>query len=114
MQIQTQLSANDSSTNILKKPEHILSFIKTAMESSFAPPPKEAKPKRKDHGGLTLESLRIVEVPDEDQEDGDSDDEEPPEGAPKSSDDEMTTTAMNLLLSILEGMLQMAQIGIVF
>ena len=60
--------------------------------------------------GIGLNDLRIVddeieeeELPDE--EEGDSDDEvEAPDAKPKlPPDDEMTSTALNLLLSILEG-----------
>ena len=59
------------------------------------------------HQGLTLDDLRIV--PEEEQDDdadmeGDSDDEAP--GLPwAQANDEMTITALNLLLSILEGTL---------
>ncbi len=53
--------------------------------------------------GLTLEDLRIVTDEDEDMhdedDDGDSDDEE----GGMDSEEEMTSTALNLLLSVLEG-----------
>lgn len=54
--------------------------------------------------GLTLSDLKIVEVDEDDDgflEEADSDDEHP--GSEGPPDNEMTATAINLLLSILEG-----------
>ncbi|KAI0317004.1 hypothetical protein OF83DRAFT_1276666 [Amylostereum chailletii] len=105
-----QMAAGSSSTNILSKPEHILSFVKHALETEMgtstpAAPPEDTKPVPK-KPGLTMDDLRIVDEEDEDEEalmdaDGDSDDETPGmEDVPP--DEEMTVTAINLLLSILE------------
>ncbi|KZT72491.1 hypothetical protein DAEQUDRAFT_722639 [Daedalea quercina L-15889] len=102
LQMQTQLATDDSASSILNKPDHILSFIKHALESAAstaAPTPKKAR--RSDGKGLHLEDLRIVEedeAPEVDE--GDSDDEGPEPSA--SGDDEMVATSLNLLLSILE------------
>jgi hypothetical protein len=94
-----------SSNNILSKPEHILSFIKHALQNETM---QDAAQKQQSKGppslGLTMDDLRIV--PEEEQDDvdmeSDSDDEAPgPQGV--QPNDEMTITALNLLLSILEG-----------
>ena len=105
VQIQAQLADASSSTNILKKPEHILMFIKHALEDaqmSKKPQTSVRKPKRT---GLGLDDLRIV--PDPDNEDGidsgDSDDED--EGSVDAVPDEITITTLNLLLALLEGKL---------
>ena len=99
----------DSSSNILSKPEHILSFIKHALQNDMLQDtvPEQMSTGPSPHKGLTLDDLRIV--PEEEQHDdadmeGDSDDEE--RGLPGArANDEMTITALNLLLSILEGTL---------
>ena len=101
LQMQTQLATDDSASSILNKPDHILSFIKHALESAAPSTPSPVKERRSGSGGLHLEDLRIVEKDEAEIEDGDSDDEEPESGA--SADDEMVTTSLNLLLSILEG-----------
>ncbi|KAH7930074.1 hypothetical protein BV22DRAFT_1191545 [Leucogyrophana mollusca] len=104
MQMQTQLSGNSSSSNILSKPEHILSFVKHALEpavtgASDAEPQREKGPGY----GLKMEDLRIVpQEEDVPYEDGDSDDEEPGTGSALPTDDEMAETAINLLLATLE------------
>ena len=98
-----------SSDNLLSKPEHILSFIKHALQNGTTQDtaPKQASESRKSRQGLTMDDLRIV--PEEKRDDdvdmeGDSDDETPSvQGA--QPNDEMTITALNLLLSILEGIL---------
>jgi len=98
-----------SSNNILSKPQHILSFIQHALQNDTM---QDAAHKQTPKGpsqrpGLTMDDLRIV--PEEEQGDdvdmeGDSDDETPgPQGV--QPNDEMTITALNLLLSILEGFL---------
>lgn len=102
LQMQTQLATDDSASSILNKPDHILSFIKHALESAASPIVPRKKERRSDGGGLHLEDLRIVEeAEDAGASEGDSDDEEPQSDA--STDDEMVTTSLNLLLSILEG-----------
>lgn len=102
MQIQSHLSGDSARSNILKKPDHILSFVKHALESAFEPPKSAVQGSRGHHGGLNVEDLRIVDTPEE-EVDGDSDDEDLPGGS-GNGDEEMTVTAINLLLSILEGM----------
>ena len=100
--MQKQLSSDDS-LGILKKPEHILSFIKHALEKPRQPEPSQGKATL--GAGLRMESLRIVSDGSEDElEEGDSDDEEGGgEGLPEQSLDDMTSTAVKLLLSVLEG-----------
>ncbi|KIJ70504.1 hypothetical protein HYDPIDRAFT_143972 [Hydnomerulius pinastri MD-312] len=101
MQMQSQLSGNSTSTNILKKPEHILLFVKHALETSATAP--SIATTQKTSRGLGLDDLRIVPE-DEDKlpEDGDSDDEQPGEANGNPGEDDMTETAINLLLATLE------------
>ncbi|KZT12600.1 uncharacterized protein LAESUDRAFT_638789 [Laetiporus sulphureus 93-53] len=103
LQMQHQLVDEKSTSNVLNKPDHILSFIKHALESTekAAPEPtrKQQEPRKE---GLRMEDLRIVEDQEEELEEGDSDDEVAEETAGGTSDDEMTVTAINLLLSIME------------
>jgi hypothetical protein len=110
VQVQSRMSRDDtSSNNILSKPEHVLTFIKHALQSDTVQdtPPKQASVDPSSHQGLTKKDLLIVseDDPDEDNDsESDSDDETPGlEGAGRS--DEMTITALNLLLSVLEGSL---------
>lgn len=107
VQMQTQLADDPSSTNILKKPEHILSFVKHALDSAIAElsSSESYKPTKR---GLNLESFRIVDdslSEDEDlYPDADSDDERDDALVGESTaDDEILPTAINLLLAILEG-----------
>ena len=94
MQMQAQMTEGDKS-NILRKPDHLLTFILHVLQSSKITVPGEPIPRRTQ----------------EDMEDGDSDDEglEPDsdDDAPDSEvigpDDELIETAITLLLSILEG-----------
>lgn len=98
MQIQNQLSSGDSSFDILKKPDHILSFIKHALESASSKTSStQASAEPKASQGLKLEDLKIVE-----NNEGDSDDEDDP--VDEDSDEDMTSTSLNLLLAILEGL----------
>jgi hypothetical protein len=110
VQIQTQLSSGDSSVNILKKPNHILAFIKHALQASQRKTEKPFVPQPKTRTGLGLEDLRLAENEEEAEgSDGpDSDDEDAdPDGdgneRPDAVGDDMTSTAVNLLLSVLEG-----------
>ena len=103
--MQTQLSGGDSSTDILKKPDHILSFVKHALDPATAiqavPPAAEKKRKQ----GLALEDLRIVDAEEDSlPNEEDSDDEDTSENRSPLKDEDMTSTAINLLLAILEGM----------
>ncbi|KAF9247101.1 hypothetical protein BU15DRAFT_69941 [Melanogaster broomeanus] len=100
VQMQTQLSDNSSSTNLLSKPEHILIFVKHALET---PVSASAVPKKTGQsGGLGLDDLRIVHNEEEDLKDGDSDDEEPGGMNDNPGEDNMIETAINLLLATLE------------
>ncbi|KAG6817465.1 hypothetical protein H0H87_008633 [Tephrocybe sp. NHM501043] len=101
MQMQAQLTDGKSSTNILCKPTHLLSFIKHVLEPQ-AIPPRILKGRHQDSGAhLNLliheDDTEVDELSDE----GDSDDDTPgaeiitPEG-------EMIETSVNLLLAILE------------
>lgn len=102
--MQNQLAAEDSASNILSKPDHILSFIKHALES--ARPASPSQHQRRDSNpvsGLRMEDLRIVQKEEEEFEEGDSDDEAPDSIPGGTTDDEMVATAVNLFLSILEG-----------
>lgn len=110
IQIQTQLSGSDASSNILSKPEHILSFVKHALDAANAPAPEvdASSPGRhpRNSSGLRMEDLRLVPEDEVVSDEGDSDDDTPGEEL-ISADDEMTETAINLLLSLLEGMASM-------
>ncbi|EMD40865.1 hypothetical protein CERSUDRAFT_91616 [Gelatoporia subvermispora B] len=101
VQMQAQLSSDDPASSLLKKPDHILSFVKHALESDNARPTDTRQPPARTLlNTLRVDSLRIVEEEDEELEGGDSDDEADDTGG--SVDREMTLTALNLLLSILE------------
>lgn len=98
--MQTQLSDGSSTTNILRKPEQILSFVKHVLASHAVPATFQNKAKLS--RGLGLEDLRIVDEA-EDFTDGDSDDEQAELGGDETENG-ITGTAINLLLAILEGM----------
>ncbi|KAL6299670.1 hypothetical protein BKA93DRAFT_904210 [Sparassis latifolia] len=98
LQMQSQLTADGTSSNILKKPAYILSFIKHALESANKLTISSGKRSKPSSAGLRMEDLRIVEEEDEELEDEDSDD----EAQRRSGDQEMLVTAVDLLLSVLE------------
>lgn len=100
--MQTQLSDESPTTNILRKPEHILSFIKHALATYTVPGTSSTLDKAKHSRGLGLEDLKIVDK-EEDFVDSDGDD-EPAEMSNDQAENNMTWTAINLLLAILEGM----------
>ncbi|RPD67330.1 hypothetical protein L226DRAFT_608532, partial [Lentinus tigrinus ALCF2SS1-7] len=99
LQMQMQISDDDAS-NVLKKPEHILSFVKHALENPRQPEGGGVKRSSSD-AGLRMEDLRIVEDEPDEVDEVDSDDEEPDAGNEETVDD-MTTTAVKLLLAVLE------------
>ncbi|KAI0650280.1 hypothetical protein C8Q79DRAFT_1063233 [Trametes meyenii] len=100
VQMQKQFSDDDTS-GVLKKPEHILSFIKHALENPQASEHPSSN-KSASSVGLRMEDLRIVEVEDDPEySEGDSDDEDG-EGDEDHGLDDMTSTAVKLLLSVLE------------
>ena len=108
VQIQDQLSSGDSAFDILKKPDHILSFIKHALQTATQKPAENSKPPAsKAQTGLKLEDLRIVDVEDDEDSDdideGDSNDEDEPSAPREGSDEDMTSTALNLFLAVMEG-----------
>ena len=103
-------SDGPSSNNILSKPEHILSFIKHALQNDAMlqdSAPKRRAQKSGAPPGLTVDDLRIVrrdeKLDDEGLDTGGDSDDETPETEGAQPDDEMTITALNLLLSLLEG-----------
>ncbi|KAF9782746.1 hypothetical protein BJ322DRAFT_1072320 [Thelephora terrestris] len=102
MQIQTQLAEGSSSTNILKKPEHILMFVKHALEDAQTSRKPETPARRPKREGLGHEDLRIIQSSDDEYGigSGDSDDED--EGSTDVVPDEITVTTLNLLLALLE------------
>lgn len=104
LQMQKQLSENDTS-NVLKKPEHILTFIKHALENPRQAGQPTSSRKPSTDTSLRMEDLRIVQDEEEPEEfeEGDSDDEDE-EGDQEHGPDDMTSTAVKLLLAVLEGM----------
>ncbi|KAI0638028.1 hypothetical protein C8Q77DRAFT_405922 [Trametes polyzona] len=102
LQMQKQISPDDASS-VLKKPEHILTFIKHALDSQRQADHSPSGRKTFSDGGLRLEDLHITPrgEPEEAEEEGDSDDEEGEEGGEQGPND-MTSTAVKLLLSVLE------------
>lgn len=103
IQMQTQLAEKAGSSNILNKPEHILSFIKHALTTPIVHYNSASEQVRHlTTDALKLEDLRIVPPEDDLSEEGDSDD-EGSEAPGVSADAEITETAVNLLLAILEG-----------
>ncbi|KAF5364260.1 hypothetical protein D9756_000652 [Leucocoprinus leucothites] len=100
MQMQKQLSEGTAS-NILKKPQQMLSFIHHVLESGN-PTPSEYQ--RAEEPKLE-ERLRIVSLASEPEDaavnEGDSDD-DMPDSETIRPDDELIETAINLLLSVLE------------
>ncbi|KAH9918173.1 uncharacterized protein BXZ73DRAFT_92241 [Epithele typhae] len=98
LQMQKQLSTDDTSS-VFRKPEHILSFIKHALEKRGPSETSTNKPLR--HGGLGVGDLRIVPEDTEMSDEGDSDDEDE-EGASEGAVDDITSTAVKLLLAVLE------------
>lgn len=104
--MQNQLADDSSASSILSKPDHILSFIKHALESANGAPPSSAPQRTSDSAtGLRMQDLRIVEEGEEEIIDEADSDDEGSEGEGGLKDEEMTITAVNLLLSILEGTL---------
>ncbi|KII94758.1 hypothetical protein PLICRDRAFT_33568 [Plicaturopsis crispa FD-325 SS-3] len=109
IQMQTHLAEGNASSNILSKPEHILSFVKHALQSAATSSPQDDHRENTKNGhGLKMEDLRIVPEDDTDElDDGDSDDEAPESGG-AAVDNEMIDTAINLLLSVLEANLELS------
>ncbi|KAJ7591090.1 hypothetical protein C8J56DRAFT_782610 [Mycena floridula] len=103
MQMQVKLSDISSSSNILKKPDHILTFVKHALEAS-KPDSKAANVEP-----LSMHGLRIVPESDSQHVDSDGDsDDDTADSVPYTPDDEMVETSVNLLLSILEANVELS------
>ncbi|KAH9853650.1 hypothetical protein C2E23DRAFT_113637 [Lenzites betulinus] len=103
LQMQKQLSTDDTSS-VLKRPEHILLFIKHALENPRQAEASVGGRRSEGRAGLNIDDLRIVPEEDEafeDLEAGDSDDEDDEDSQDHGPDD-MTSTAVKLLLSVLE------------
>jgi len=101
MQMQKQLSEGTTS-NIFQRPRKMLSFILHILETANNPGSSEP---RQVEGSRLEEKLRIVpSIPEaEDMSDeGDSDD-DVSDSENIQPDDELIETALNLLLSVLEG-----------
>ena len=98
--MQTQLSDGKKSSNILYKPAHLLAFIKHVLDPG---PPQRQNP-AKSKNPLRFDDLHTTEVDDELLDEGDSDDDAPGSEV-VGVDHEMIDTALNLLLSILEGIM---------
>ena len=103
MQMQKQLSTGPSSSNLLCKPAHMLEFIKLVLESLEEPRSQLVEPAATKQPDIQFRARKPTELDaDAGYDSGDSDD-----GVPGSEivtpNDEMKETAINLLLSILEG-----------
>ncbi|KAL1747481.1 hypothetical protein HDZ31DRAFT_31894 [Schizophyllum fasciatum] len=98
MQVQAKLSS-DTTSSFLKRPSHILAFIKHTLESLDGD--RGGSEGNADTPEKRLEALRIVPLPEEATDEADSDD-EGEGGNSVSPDDEVLETALNLLLSVLE------------
>ncbi|KAG6378921.1 hypothetical protein JVT61DRAFT_13206 [Boletus reticuloceps] len=96
IQMQTQLSNDSSPTNILRKPEHILLFIKHALGPQAVHGTSATSNKTERSRGLGLEDLKIVDKT-EDFGGSDSDDD-----LGEQAENSMSGTAIDLLLAILE------------
>lgn len=103
IQMQSKLTNAAGSSDVLRKPEHILSFVKHALASTEELSGPREPASNPQATTLKMQDLRIVpEDHDELSDDVDSDDETPDtEGA--LGEAEMTETAVNLLLAVLEG-----------
>lgn len=101
IQMQTQLSDGNSSSNILYRPAHLLSFIKHVLEP-VDPSSRKKHEEAKPESMFRLGELHSRGVEGELGDEVDSDDDTPGSEV-IGADHEMIETALNLLLSILEG-----------
>lgn len=99
MQMQTKLSSGSSKSDLLSRPDHILSFIKHTLSSKDVQSKSHENDNQSPKHGLTLADLRITRE-EEMMEQRDSDDEDEDEN--DESDDELFSTAVDLLLAVLE------------
>lgn len=110
--MQTQLSDGKTSSNILYKPAHLLSFIKHVLEA-VDPRPLKTHDRAKLESTLRLDELHLHEVESELADEGDSDDDTPGSEV-IGVDQEMIETALNLLLAILEGVIYVSMLLWIF
>jgi hypothetical protein len=95
VQLQAQIPPGSEKSDILKKPERLLIFIKGALEAAFSKAQSQQS-RRPEARPLGLHHLHIVDEPvARDSEDSDDEDE-------STGDEEIASTAIDLLLSILE------------
>jgi hypothetical protein len=97
MQMQVQIPPGSGESDILKQPDHLLAFVKNALESASSKLHVVDSRPSQTRSSFGLADLRFVPGGEEDEIAHDSDDEDEDD-----SDEEMTTTAVNLLLSVLE------------
>ncbi|KAF8812411.1 hypothetical protein BYT27DRAFT_6419485 [Phlegmacium glaucopus] len=90
MQMQKRLLSGDTASNILRNPDHLLSFILHVLESATIPVKNDGE------DGFKNERFRL------DEDDDDDSDDETPDSEVVGPDDEMIETAISLLLAILE------------
>lgn len=95
MQMQNRLSEGTTS-NILRKPNHLLTFIFHVLDSANMSI-------QQDLGSGSNRVSTASSADDDVLEEGDSDDEDPEDSEAIGPDDELIETAITLLLSILEG-----------
>jgi len=100
--MQAQISDRNEPSSMLHDPDHILLFVKHVLGFATITPPEPKPPGGSKAGrALKMEDLRLV--PEEDHIPGEDSDDEPDDTA-VTIDGSMTETAINLLLSILEGL----------
>lgn len=102
MQMQTQMSGTKSSSSILFKPTHLLAFVKHVLEPLPTQPPEPIRSRNRDSSHIRL----FPDISDDLEDEGDSDDDTPGSEV-IGADDEMIETCINLLLSILEGVISL-------
>lgn len=98
MQLQGDTLNDRPASSLLSQPQHILSFIKHALE----PGQPDVASNKSSTEKFGMDKLRIVpeaNASGSDSDDENDDDDEIPGGR---KNDEMTTAAINLLLSLLE------------
>jgi hypothetical protein len=103
MQIQAKLAEANSSTNILKRPEHILMFVKHALEDIRMSGRPQTTTLMQKRTGLGLGDLKIIQDSDSEDELGSDDSDNEDEGSANAVPCEIIVTTLNLLLALLEG-----------
>jgi hypothetical protein len=109
IQMQAMISDGSSSLGIFKKPTQVLGFIKQALDttSSTSDSSSSGENKKKERPHLDGFKLSRLSVVDNDEagepSDAEDSDDDLPDSERLTANDEMTETAINLLLSVLEG-----------